>query len=580
MRNKSLFGLIALALLSSSCNYLQTDKFERTGVRRLNNLVLELARFSGRRGENQIKFTNPRNGWVYFRSGGDLKTFELRNSQGDVKRFELVKSECMRWLPVGEYNVYCKTKGDHIEFLIRSIPELILECHFWKKDGNQNLNYMFSKKEKHGADGMYLLYWDYINKKLLRNYNTVFGVATKELNESGRKGIMRTGLRKKNEKGLLTSWEPGFAPPWSGVIVDEFVPPVKRVTSKDEEQGGYTQGMGFKPYVFSAIKKLHEKYGAGGNVFYGYLGLPSSPDAIDNTRPLMTLLAELKYKWVWEAYLWPGNSIEKRLVGRMETFEKLYPECEKNAVVCLCTMEFWDNAPNFDMKVWLDLQMNAIANNKAFKDVYGITSWSTKYTRPELVLWFSSLLRHYCIEGNKTLLSKKYGYVLNPGHLNNSDFSKGLKGWTVVPAAAGSVSIRPVGEFSFKKGYFPQYKQQLVMKKVKGASNRIEKRIEKLKPGNKYLLFLQVGSPDVVDKLVDYNAKVAVEGVEIIHREKRIIRSKLNNKICRNAIEVVFKAKSNNAMLIIEDGHPKPSTPRVKEIYIDGIKVLPYYSQP
>ena len=36
---------------------------------------------------------------------------------------------------------------------------------------------------------------------------------------------------------------------------------------------------------------------------------------------------------------------------------------------------------------------------------------------------------NYAIEGAKTMLSERYGFVYRPGHLENGDFANGLDGW-------------------------------------------------------------------------------------------------------------------------------------------------------
>jgi hypothetical protein len=118
------------------------------------------------------------------------------------------------------------------------------------------------------------------------------------------------------------------------------------------------------------------------------------------------------------------------------------------------------------------------------------------------------------------------------------------------------------------------------MKKITGKVNRIEQEIVGLKPGKLYSLQVQAGSPEVAGMVkVDYNLNVKIKDVKILKTEKRIIRGDgSTNKICRNAIEIVFTALKQKALLTIADGISKPDCPELKEIFLDSIKVQPFYS--
>jgi hypothetical protein len=226
------------------------------------------------------------------------------------------------------------------------------------------------------------------------------------------------------------------------------------------------------------------------------------------------------------------------------------------------------------------MQMNVIANHKAFKDIYGVTFWCSLSTKPEILEWFGCLVRHYCINGNKSMLSEKYGYNLKLAYLKNPDFSAGLDNWKIIPASPGSIEVRNIKQFSFKRCYYPRNSNLLVMKKITGKVNRIEQEIVGLKPGKLYSLQVQAGSPEVAGMVkVDYNLNVKIKDVKILKTEKRIIRGDgSTNKICRNAIEIVFTALKQKALLTIADGISKPDCPELKEIFLDSIKVQPFYS--
>jgi hypothetical protein len=85
------------------------------------------------------------------------------------------------------------------------------------------------------------------------------------------------------------------------------------------------------------------------------------------------------------------------------------------------------------------MQVNLIANSPDFKDLAMTGYWGTYYGDEELARWSFKLMRHYAVEGNRDLLSTRYGFKYNPGFLANGDFASGLEGWTTSPAAQDSL---------------------------------------------------------------------------------------------------------------------------------------------
>jgi hypothetical protein len=85
------------------------------------------------------------------------------------------------------------------------------------------------------------------------------------------------------------------------------------------------------------------------------------------------------------------------------------------------------------------MQVNLAANHPVFKDLGVVGYWGSYYGDEELYRWSMRLLRHYCIEGNSSMLSERYGYKYNPGHLRNCDFNEGLSHWQIFSPVEGSV---------------------------------------------------------------------------------------------------------------------------------------------
>ena len=96
-----------------------------------------------------------------------------------------------------------------------------------------------------------------------------------------------------------------------------------------------------------------------------------------------------------------------------------------------------EHDPAVDFKYFLDMQVNLVANSPDFKDLATIGYWGTYYGDEELVRWSFQLMRHYAVEGNRDLLSARYGFHYNPGLLVNGDFADGTEGLDRVAGRRG-----------------------------------------------------------------------------------------------------------------------------------------------
>ena len=89
------------------------------------------------------------------------------------------------------------------------------------------------------------------------------------------------------------------------------------------------------------------------------------------------------------------------------------------------------------------MQLNILANHPMFKNLACTGYWGSGYSEDELHTWSMMLLRHYCIEGRRDMLSDKYGFSYKPGHILDGDFREGLARWT----CKGDVSASKVKGF-------------------------------------------------------------------------------------------------------------------------------------
>ena len=126
-----------------------------------------------------------------------------------------------------------------------------------------------------------------------------------------------------------------------------------------------------------------------------------------------------------------------------------YPDAMSRVGVVLAnfsqipTLSVWHH-PEVDLKYFLDMQFNTLANNKVFDGIGLVGVWGSYYSDEEIYRWTFMLARHYCIEGNTDMLSKRHGLKYLPGILENGDFNDGLNGWRV----EGDVEVRTLKGFA------------------------------------------------------------------------------------------------------------------------------------
>ena len=575
---------------------------------KLNNLVTELVRAElPKRSRGEYVFENPRDGWLFFSVPAETLTLgkvviSLDNSpreQAILSRTMGRHGEAMRWLPAGSHTLQVWSEGKPAgSLVVRTIPEIILttfQGDFHSPDGSAAKR-LFTKQAP-GEDRLLLYYWDFLDKYVLDNVNVIQSLYRKspEMDRwlaEGRRLIVGGYFPSEKPDALYAHWSEGInARNSSGVLVDEFVPPTLHISERDRVLGGYHAGYGCSPETLAVIRRIHaDAHGRKGK-FYAYLGLPGAATAED-CRGLMEVLDACGYYWAWESYLWEQPSIaeanaciEKLLSGRMREFRKVFPGCEKRCVICPSILDDWDCIPHVDYKVWLDMQMNAIAHDAAFEGLYGIAPYQCRNADPEMVRWTSALYRHYCIEGRTELLSAKYRYTLMTEYLRNADFAAKAAEWDVQPATAGSVQFKKIGDLPFKKGYLPRGPGVMTMKRIAKKANVVRQMLKNLQPGRLYSFGMFSGDPAATNLTTGqlYAHSVHIQGAELLPKECRQDFQRgdraVPGSICWNYTYVVFKATKPTAMLEISDWMDKKSCggPVGQELVFDFMQVQPFF---
>jgi hypothetical protein len=109
------------------------------------------------------------------------------------------------------------------------------------------------------------------------------------------------------------------------------------------------------------------------------------------------------------------------------------------------------------------------------------------YADDEMYRWTFMLTRHYCIEGNKEMLSSRYGLKYLPGILENGDFNESFDGWKV----EGKTTRETIYKFADKSEMRWCGKSGdtfAVLAKEPGKTTRLSQTLKNLVPGRTYSL--------------------------------------------------------------------------------------------
>lgn len=247
-----------------------------------------------------------------------------------------------------------------------------------------------------------------------------------------------------------------------------------------------------------------------------------------------------------------------------------------------------EHDPAVDFKYYLDMQVNLIANSPDFAGLATTGYWGTYYGDEELVRWSFLLMRHYAVEGRKDMLSARYGFKYNPGFLANGDFVDGLRGWTLTPAATGSIRADMVAGYGKNSqgrwGAGKAGDTVCVLTRQAGQPNRISQTAQGLTVGKAYCLqFVTADRKDVVGKKLNprrYGIAVELADAEIlpdksfVHIDRRSggVYDDNDNVAKINLHRTIFRAKSPTQVITFHDSAARPG----EELIINFIQLKPY----
>jgi hypothetical protein len=253
--------------------------------------------------------------------------------------------------------------------------------------------------------------------------------------------------------------------------------------------------------------------------------------------------------------------------------------------------------PNVDYHVWMDQQMNIVANHPVMAGMGGLEWWTSLLADEETVRFVGKLYRHYAIEG-KTEMHTRDPLFLT--HIQNADFENGTEGWNLHPAEEGTIAVKSFPRYGRIEGRYmglgrpadPEHIGDtfLWMRRSAKRPNTFSQTIKDLEPGRLYSLkMFACDYDDLVNPKTRKKEEikpigtVVIEGVEVDAKRSftEVYASSPEPKIpvCITYFWKVFRAKTTTANLTVSDwpGEKEPGGPFGQEQTFNFLEIQPYH---
>ena len=534
--------------------------------KRLNNLVSELPPVELREGK-MGKFILPRRSWVYFTLPAPGASLQVSGAKNPVV------SKGAVYLARGEHTLLLKGASGKVG--IRLIPEVFTYqlctgpyLRGARKNGDRVvLKYLLPYITSYAQVGKGALSPEGWKQVEAGNYLRQCGV-----------GVASGITSEKLVKSVNTS--PGLnAPGFDGIAFDEF------------PSGDHV--------LMACYNEAHPKLllPPGRRFYYCMFGKPSAGGII--TEFLSNAVNSGKGSGMikYEAYCQPVETeaqakeyIRNLIVETAKAFDRSFPGIMPH--LCLYFINCNTPAtltsaylPDVDMKYYLDMQFNLLANDPALKGVGMTGNWGSNYADNEMVRWTGRLFRHYCIEGRREPLAPKYGFTYKLPFVTNPDFNDGLKGWQV------EGNITP----GHTKGYAVYQKRWACTAGIgdnyavltRGEKpNRLFQKLKGVKAGRYYKLqYITADAEDVTmgkgGRPYELSVDVQIEGAKFIPEETLCYKAtRKPRKIDKNMYKVnldqrIFKAEKDDPVITFSDEKVKPG----RKTALNYISLTPYFCE-
>ena len=421
----------------------QPKTIDTTGHRKLNNLVTEVLNATVEADGQTLRFTTPRDGWVFIATeGDDLGQFSVTlDNSTQVIADATPRHESFRDIAAGEHALTFSGEGAvGARVVVRSIAEVFNYCPCNNSYVKENPPYDWAFHRKYGFPAITTQNGGNIPPEH-REWFRAQGYRW-----LGNLNCVRPATPETMPK--LLSGCPGMnEPQYDGVTCDEqfFNQPGSLVN--------FTQGI--RAYqnpndrlIYTWIVGKPSPQGndlrAAARLIYTWIvGKPNTPGVDQDFMAACVDASHGQGKLLIEAYCrTKANEKEARdylddyVTDTVRKFRQTLPGVIGSTGVILGDFNqlpiiSLHHHPEVDYKYYLDMQLNLIANNPEFAGLGCVGYWGSYYADHELHRWAYMLLRHYCVEGKTTMLSDEYGFSYLPGHVINGDFRGNFDGWRV-----------------------------------------------------------------------------------------------------------------------------------------------------
>ncbi|MBI3854041.1 MAG: hypothetical protein HY298_27765 [Verrucomicrobia bacterium] len=500
--------------------------------------------------------------------------------------------EGMRFVTQGKHTLQVECKGNvRVEKLVvKAIPELI-HCGLG-----------FNPAIK--SYGLYDM--KFLKRDVLPNVTTLIipsglKLAPSEVDDWHRQGkrfVAQTGIHSQatNIEGHFKYWASFYdnAPFLDGIIIDEFIvnrPVVEWAKLTPERLARMERERQQYEVYGAAIKRMRADDRLKNKMLYAYVGGSGRKlnQEIIGTNFIRSIV-DCGYRVALERYLFERSS-EKASFDALEEFvngladwEAKEPGVKNHMVIAFGSFNMppgWLNKlPNVDYLVWMDMQVQTVANNPALSGIDGLEWWTSSQSDEETVRWVGKLYRHYAIEGKTNLLTRPDPLFLT--HIQNADFQKGTEGWTLKAAETGSIDVKSFPRYGRIEGRYmglggpadPEHIGDtfLWMKRSDKGPNTFSQTIKNLEPGRLYSMkmfscdYNDLINPKAkkLEEASKFTGTVDIEGVDV-DRKRSFTEMYASNPEPKIPVRImyhwkVFKARGATARLTVSDW-PKENPP-------------------
>ncbi|MBO11054.1 MAG: hypothetical protein CMJ68_09840 [Planctomycetaceae bacterium] len=552
----------------------------------MNNFVVQLLDVTHLPGDRRqaFRFKSPRDGWLFFRvtagvgRGGAIAATLSRKDAATARPLPLFSfssrerktREVMRHLPRGEYTLQIELKNADIESLVvRKVPIIMYQRvpgNFRSMPGFPEYNRRFlarcgmlSACNTIGTyDGFsWMKQWLESGRHTVRIAGGIGGLTTTKL------AYEHWGACMEHPTGVQGTIIDEFYPGLSGRF-STWVPALKRLRAEKPHKHCYLYLAGTAKSIRGIVEPLKD-------------------------QDCYFVLEEQTYEARTLAELTRDGFARNWVKG----FEEYFPGFPERCIHSVGVMsgpsdsKYNDDIyPDVSYKVLKELQFHALATDPVFGPAGGVEIYQSPVCDEEYLRWCARLFRHYAIEGSRERLTDD-PYTLT--HIRNPDFEDGLKGWTVGPAAEGSIATAKIDGYGLnvqgrhtRVGIGDRF---ATMTRNAAKANEISQEIQGLEPGRYYSVRMYTGDRNNLNRWQIHNVSIRVPDAREVpqltmhmpwmHRPVE----KFGNKPTYPCYHrIVFQATKSTAKLVISDWHNPgdPTGPVGQELLFNFVQVEPY----